>query len=41
MVVVGVLFITVASVWYGTRKDFVNPKGEGGRSLDPPGRIFD
>lgn len=31
-VVVGVLFITVASVWWGTRKDFVNPKGEGGAS---------
>lgn len=30
MVVVGVLMITVASVWWGTRKDFVNPKGEGG-----------
>ncbi|TVY33515.1 Dol-P-Man:Man(5)GlcNAc(2)-PP-Dol alpha-1,3-mannosyltransferase [Lachnellula subtilissima] len=32
MVVVGVLFVTVASVWYGTRKDFVNPKGEGAAS---------
>lgn len=32
MVVVGVLFTTVASVWWGTRKDFVNPKGEGGAS---------
>jgi alpha-1,3-mannosyltransferase len=30
MVVVGVLFFTVASVWWGTRKDFLNPKGEGG-----------
>jgi len=29
MVVVGILFITVASVWWGTRKDFMNPKGEG------------
>jgi alpha-1,3-mannosyltransferase len=29
MVVVGILFVTVASVWWGTRKDFVNPKGEG------------
>lgn len=28
-VVVGVLFVTVASVWWGTRKDFVNSKGEG------------
>ena len=32
MVVVGALFTTVASVWWGTRKDFVNPKGEGGAS---------
>jgi len=32
MVVVGVLFITVVSVWRGTRLDFVNPKGEGGAS---------
>lgn len=31
-VVVGVLFITVVSVWWGTRKDFVNPKGEGAAS---------
>lgn len=31
-VVVGVLFTTVASVWWGTRKDFVNPKGEGAAS---------
>ncbi|KAE8447720.1 hypothetical protein EG329_010527 [Mollisiaceae sp. DMI_Dod_QoI] len=31
-VVVGTLFVTVASVWWGTRKDFVNPKGEGGAS---------
>lgn len=29
MVVVGILFVTVASVWLGTRKDFVNPKGDG------------
>ena len=29
MVVVGILFVTVASVWVGTRKDFVNPKGDG------------
>lgn len=27
-VVVGVLFFTVASVWWGTRKDFVNSKGD-------------
>ncbi|TVY84288.1 Dol-P-Man:Man(5)GlcNAc(2)-PP-Dol alpha-1,3-mannosyltransferase [Lachnellula suecica] len=32
MVVVGVLLTTVASVWWGTRRDFVNPKGEGGAS---------
>jgi len=32
VVVVGALFTTVASVWWGTRKDFVNPKGEGGAS---------
>lgn len=32
MVVVGVLFFTVASVWWGTRKDFVHLKGEGGAS---------
>jgi len=32
MVVVGVLLITVASVWWGTRKDFINPKGEGATS---------
>ena len=32
MVVVGSLFVTVASVWWGTRKDFVNPKGEGAAS---------
>jgi alpha-1,3-mannosyltransferase len=32
MVVVGVLFLTVASVWWGTRKDFVTPKGEGAAS---------
>jgi alpha-1,3-mannosyltransferase len=29
MVVVAMLFITVASVWWGTRKDFVNQKGDG------------
>jgi alpha-1,3-mannosyltransferase len=32
MVVVGTLFITVVSVWWGTRKDFLNPKGEGAAS---------
>ncbi|KAG0652905.1 Dolichyl-P-Man:Man(5) c(2)-PP-dolichyl mannosyltransferase [Hyphodiscus hymeniophilus] len=32
MVVVGSLFVTVASVWWGTRKDFVVPKGDGGSS---------
>jgi alpha-1,3-mannosyltransferase len=32
MVVVGSLFVTVASVWWGSRKDFVNPKGEGAAS---------
>jgi alpha-1,3-mannosyltransferase len=32
MLVVGILFITVASVWFGTRKDFVYPKGEGAAS---------
>ncbi|KAF8854210.1 glycosyltransferase family 58 protein, partial [Acephala macrosclerotiorum] len=31
-VVVGVLFVQVSSVWWGTRKDFVNVKGEGGAS---------
>jgi alpha-1,3-mannosyltransferase len=31
-VVVGVLFMTIASTWWGTRKDFVNPKGEGAAS---------
>lgn len=30
MVVVGTLFVTVASVWWGTRKDFANSKGQGG-----------
>jgi len=30
MVVVGTLFVTVASVWWGTRKDFTNSKGQGG-----------
>jgi alpha-1,3-mannosyltransferase len=29
VIVVSALFITVVSVWWGTRKDFVNPKGEG------------
>ena len=29
MVVVGILFVTVSSVWLGTRKDFVNPRGDG------------
>lgn len=29
MVVVGVLFIQVASIWWGTRKDFIVPKGDG------------
>jgi alpha-1,3-mannosyltransferase len=32
MVVVGVLFLTVASVWWGTRNDFVNGIGKGGAS---------
>jgi alpha-1,3-mannosyltransferase len=32
MVVVSVLFLTVARVWWGTRTDFVNPKGEGAAS---------
>ncbi len=32
MVVVGVLFTTIASVWWGTSKDFVNSKGEGATS---------
>jgi alpha-1,3-mannosyltransferase len=27
--VVGVLFIQVSSIWWGTRKDFFSPKGEG------------
>lgn len=31
-VVVGVLAVTVARVWWGTRTDFVNPKGEGAAS---------
>lgn len=30
MAVVGILFVTLASVWFGTRNDFVNPRGEGG-----------
>jgi alpha-1,3-mannosyltransferase len=32
VVVVGVLFITVASVFWGTRKDWQHPKGEGAAS---------
>jgi len=32
VVVVAMLFIPVASVWWGTRKDFVNPKGDGATS---------
>ena len=32
MVVVGSLFVTVASVWWGTRKDFVVSKGDGAAS---------
>ncbi len=32
MVVVVVLFLTVANVWWGTRTDFVNPKGAGAAS---------
>jgi alpha-1,3-mannosyltransferase len=32
MTVVGTLFVTVASVWWGTRKDFVVQKGDGGAS---------
>lgn len=32
IVVVGVLFLTIASVWWGTGHDFVNPKGEGAAS---------
>lgn len=32
MVVVGSLSVTVASVWWGTRKDFIVPKGDGGAS---------
>jgi alpha-1,3-mannosyltransferase len=34
MVVVGVLFTTVLSVWVGTRKDFINPK-DGGAVAKP------
>ncbi|KAG9234626.1 glycosyltransferase family 58 protein [Amylocarpus encephaloides] len=30
MVAVGMLFAQVAGVWWGTRKDFYNPKDEGG-----------
>lgn len=30
LVVVGIMFITVAGVWWGTRLDFVAPKGQGG-----------
>jgi alpha-1,3-mannosyltransferase len=29
MVVVGILFATVASIWWGTKEDFVNRKGDG------------
>jgi alpha-1,3-mannosyltransferase len=29
MVVVGILFATVATMWWGTRKDFINHKGDG------------
>lgn len=29
MVVVGILFMTVMGIWWGTRKDFINPKGDG------------
>ncbi|TGO53615.1 hypothetical protein BCON_0120g00120 [Botryotinia convoluta] len=29
LVVVGIMFITVAGVWWGTRFDFVTPKGQG------------
>ncbi len=32
MVVVGTLFVTVASVWWGTRKEFANLRGRGGAS---------
>jgi alpha-1,3-mannosyltransferase len=32
MVVVASLFVTIASVWWGTRKDFVVPKGDGAAS---------
>ena len=32
IVVVGSLFLTVASVWWGTRKDFVVPRGDGAAS---------
>ena len=32
MMVVSSLFMTIASVWCGTRKDFVVPKGDGGAS---------
>ncbi|PMD35860.1 glycosyltransferase family 58 protein [Hyaloscypha variabilis F] len=32
LVVVSVLFLTVVSVWWGTRHDFVNLKGEGAAS---------
>jgi alpha-1,3-mannosyltransferase len=32
MIVVGSLFVTVASVWWGTRKDFVVPRGDGAAS---------
>jgi alpha-1,3-mannosyltransferase len=32
IVVVGILFATVAAMWWGTRKDFMNLKGDGGVS---------
>jgi alpha-1,3-mannosyltransferase len=32
MVVVGILFATVVSIWWGTRKDYLNHKGDGGAS---------
>ena len=32
IVVVGILFATVATMWWGTRKDFMNLKGDGGVS---------
>ncbi|KIN00278.1 glycosyltransferase family 58 protein [Oidiodendron maius Zn] len=32
VIVVGILFATVVSIWWGTRKDFLNHKGDGGAS---------